>query len=324
MKKIIGMGNALVDVLVTIPDDNILLELGLLKGSMRLVDFSFSERVLNYVNQHQKSILSGGSASNTIHGLSRLGAECAFIGKVSDDEFGKIFKTDMINNSITPVLFTEESSTGRAVALISPDSERTFATHLGCAVKLSATEISVDLFHDYHYFHIEGYLVQDHDLIEKALSTAKGKGLVTSLDLASFNIVGENLEFLNSVIKKYVDIVFANEEEALAFTGLPPEESVKKISEICRIAVVKTGARGSLVSNGKNIYHIDPFKVNPVDTTGAGDLYAAGFLFGLMNDMPIEKAAKIGSFLAAKVIERIGAKIPVSEWEKIKEEIKNI
>ena len=324
MKKIVGMGNALVDVLVTIPDDRILNELGLLKGSMRLVDTAFSDRVIDFVSGFSRSVQSGGSASNTIHGLSRLGGECAFIGKISDDEFGKIFKNDLIKCNIRPLLFMDETPTGKAVALISPDSERTFATYLGAAVKLSPSEITPDLFQGSQHFHIEGYLVQDHKLIEKALKTAYELGLVTSLDLASFNIVGENLEFLNSMIRKYVHIVFANEEESLAFTGLSSDESVKKISEICDIAVVKTGSKGSIIASGNDIYNIAPFKVEPVDTTGAGDLYASGFLFGLMNDLSVAESGKIGSFLAAKVIEKVGAKIPSEEWNRIKKEMNRI
>jgi len=324
MKKIIGMGNALVDVLVTIPDDRILNELGLLKGSMRLVDTTFSDRVISFVNGFSKSVQSGGSASNTIHGLSRLGRECAFIGKISDDEFGRIFKEDLLNFNIKPMLFTDETPTGKAVALISPDSERTFATYLGAAVKLSPGEITPDLFQGSQYFHIEGYLVQDHELIEKALKTAHDLRLVTSLDLASFNIVGENLEFLNSLIKKYVNIVFANEEESIAFTGLSSDEGVKRIAEICDIAIVKTGAEGSIIASGNEIYNVAPFKVKPVDTTGAGDLYASGFLFGLMNGSSLAESGKIGSFLAARVIEKVGAKIPAEEWAEIINEMGRI
>lgn len=317
MKKITGMGNALVDILVTIPDDSILAELGLLKGSMRLVDTAFSERVINSVCGLPMSVQSGGSASNTIHGLSRLGIPCSFIGKISNDKFGNIFSSDLTNCGIEPLLFKDSTPTGKAVALISPDSERTFATYLGAAVKLSPSEITPELFKGSGYFHIEGYLVQDHELIEKALKTAHDMGIVTSLDLASFNIVGENLEFLSSLTKKYVDIVFANEDESLAFTGLHCEESVKKIAETCRIAVVKTGEKGSLICSDRESYRIPPFKVRPVDTTGAGDLYASGFLFGLMNGLSIERSGTIGSLLAAKVIEKVGAKIPAEEWDGI-------
>jgi sugar/nucleoside kinase (ribokinase family) len=324
MRPILGMGNALVDILVTLPDESILSSLGLTKGSMQLVDLAFSERVLDRVKKYDFSIMSGGSASNTIHGLSRLGAECSFVGKISDDEFGNAFENDLIKSSVKPKLFKGSLETGRAVALITPDSERTFATYLGSAVTLSAEEITPELFEGYDYFHVEGYLVQNHALIEKALSTAKKMGLVTSLDLASFNIVTENLGFLQNLVKNYVEIVFANEEEARSFTGLGPEESVNKISEMCRIAVVKTGAKGSIVRCEENVCEVGSFKVNPVDTTGAGDLYASGFIFGLMNGKSLVECARTGSFLASKVIEKIGAKIPESEWASILAEIGRI
>lgn len=324
MKKVLGMGNALVDILATLPDEQALSSLGLAKGSMQLVDLSFSERVLDRIKEYEISVMSGGSASNTIHGLSRLGAECSFIGKTSDDEFGKAFKDDMIKCLVKPILFKGDLETGRAVALITPDSERTFATYLGSAATLCAEEITPDLFDGYDYFHVEGYLVQNHELIEKALATAKNAGLVSSLDLASFNIVTENLGFLHKLVRNYVEIVFANEEEARSFTGLGPAESAKKISEMCKIAVVKTGEKGSIVSCGKSVCTVESFKANRVDTTGAGDLYAAGFIFGLMHSKPLAQCAKLGSYLASKVIEKVGAKIPEKEWDTILMEIDNI
>lgn len=322
MKKILGMGNALLDILVALPGDSVLEELGLAKCSMQLVDLAFSERVLKTVENLDFSLVSGGSASNTIHGLAKLGIETAFIGKVSEDGFGDIFRKDMQNSGITPLLFKDGPQTGRAIALISPDSERTFATYLGSAVKLAAGELSVDLFKGYDIFHVEGYLVQDHDLIERSLVLAKEAGLTTSLDLASFNVVVENLGFLQSIVERYVDIVFANEEEARSFTGLPAEESALKIAEICRTAVVKTGPRGSIVATGKELLHIPPVDAKRVDTTGAGDLYASGFLYGLANGLPLEKSAMAGTILAACVIEKIGAKIPDECWPELIARIK--
>ena len=322
MKKILGMGNALLDILVALPGDSVLTELGLAKGSMQLVDLAFSERVLKTVENLDFSLVSGGSASNTIHGLAKLGVETAFIGKVSEDEFGDIFRKDMQNSGITPLLFKDEPQTGRAIALISPDSERTFATYLGSAVKLAAEELTVDLFKGYDIFHVEGYLVQDHNLIERALVLAKEAGLTTSLDLASFNVVAENLGFLQSIVERYVDIVFANEEEARSFTGLSAEEGALKIAEMCRIAVVKTGPKGSLVVAGKELMNIPPVDAKRVDTTGAGDLYASGFLYGFANGLPLEKSAMAGTILAACVIEKIGAKIPDECWPDLIEKIK--
>lgn len=324
MKKIIGMGNALTDILVTLPDDSLLAELGLAKGSMQLVDFAFSERVLNAASSCRISVMSGGSAANTIHGLAKLGAECSFIGKVSDDRFGEIFGKDMRQASIDPILFKDGPQTGRAVALITPDSERTFATYLGSAVKLSADDLSLSLFEGSGYFHVEGYLVQDHALIERALVLAKEAGLTTSLDLASFNVVAENLGFLQSIVSRYVDIVFANEEESRSFTGLAPEESALKIAEMCRVAVVKTGPKGSVVASDGRLLKIGPIDAKRVDTTGAGDLYAAGFLYGIINGMPLEKCAEAGTLLAARVIEKIGAKIPDECWPGIREYIRGL
>lgn len=317
MKKILGMGNALVDILVKLPDESILSSLGLAKGSMQLVDLDFSDNVIKTVESFNSSLMSGGSASNTVHGLARLGVQCSFTGKISNDFFGDVFLKDLEKHLIKPQLFYGDGVTGRAVALITPDSERTFATHLGCAWTLSAEEITPDFFKGSDLLHIEGYLVQNHELIEKSLATAKGSGLVTSLDLASYNIVHENIDFLHEVAKKYVDIIFANEEEATAFTGLDPSESVKKLSEMCYTAVVKTGAKGSLVRCGKEVCSVESYKVSPVDTTGAGDLYASGFLFGLINKWPLIKCADAGSLLASKVIEHIGAKIPDNEWPGI-------
>ena len=317
MRKIIGMGNALVDILVKLPNESMLAELGLVKGSMRLVDLTFSDRVLEKVRGLHQKIMCGGSASNTLTGLSKLNQHCTFIGKISDDNLGDTFRRDLEKNLINHQLFIDEPKTGRAIALITPDSERTFATYLGSAVRLSPNEINTETFQGVDFFHIEGYLVQNHDLIEKALATAKGLGLRTSIDLASFNIVSENLEFLKTIVKRHVDIVFANEEEALAFTGLGPESSVLEISEMCDIAIVKTGPKGSLVSCNREVCRIDPIKAEPVDTTGAGDLYAAGFLYGLMNDMDLKKSAEIGSLLAGKVIEYVGARIPDDKWPEI-------
>jgi sugar/nucleoside kinase (ribokinase family) len=317
MRKIIGMGNALVDVLVKLPDENVLSDLGLEKGSMRLVDLAFSNRVLEKVWHFDRQVMCGGSASNTVSGLAKLGLDCTFIGKISDDEMGENFKADLDRNNIRHQLFIDDPQTGRAVALITPDSERTFATYLGSAVKLSPQEINAEIFNGFDFFHVEGYLVQNHDLIEKALATAKGMGLKTSIDLASFNVVAENLEFLKNIVKRYVDIVFANEEEALAFTGLDPESSVREIARNCEIAIVKTGPRGSLVSCQESVCKIDAIKAEPIDTTGAGDLYAAGFLYGLMKDMNLNKAAEIGSLLAGNVIEHVGARIPEAKWPEL-------
>jgi len=321
MKKVLSMGNALVDVLIKMNDDQLLDHFGLPKGSMQLVDAESVKKILAGIEGMDPAIASGGSAANTINGLAALHTPCGYIGKTGHDEFGKIFSDDMKTNQIETFLFKGVNETGRAIAFISPDSERTFATFLGAAIELTPDDLNEDLFNDYNIFHIEGYLVQNHALIEKALQMAHASGLQVSIDLASYNIVETNLGFLKKLIEQYVDIVFANEEEARAITGMKPEAALDEIAKICEIAVVKIGKDGSLVKNNGIRYDVPAEKANPVDTTGAGDLYASGFLYGLVNGLPLNTCGHIGSLLASRVIEVIGAKIDDSGWEALRKKI---
>ncbi len=324
MTKILGMGNALVDIMIKHDNDKLLDDFGLPKGSMQLVDKLFAGKLLQGTESYVRIQSSGGSAANTIHGLANLGVSTGFLGTVGNDSFGTFFSDDMVKNRIDPILFRGKEETGMAVALVSPDSERTFATYLGAAIELSPSDITSEVFRGCSYFHIEGYLVQNHELIEKAVSLAKANDLIVSLDLASYNVVEENLEFLQALIRKYVDIVFANEEEAKTFTGKEPEEALNIISAMCDIAVIKVGERGSLIKRGNEIHKIGIIDAQSTDTTGAGDLYAAGFLYGLVNGLDLEKCGKIGSILAGKVIEVIGAKISAEGWNNIHCLIKDI
>ncbi|MFP4061122.1 MAG: adenosine kinase, partial [Bacteroidales bacterium] len=301
MKTVLGIGNALVDILIGLRDDELLEKYELPRGSMQLVNHDFVAGLLDETVHLENVVASGGSAANTIHGLSKLGIPTAFLGKVGDDDFGKIFRDDLLKNNITPSLFFGITRTGRAVALVSPDSERTFATFLGASIELSEDDIDSSVFDGYTHFHVEGYLLQNHKLIEKAVRLAKEQQLTVSLDMASFNVVEMNRDFLKSIIDKHVDIVFANEDEARAYTGQEPGEALDTIASECDIAVIKLGKNGSLIKRGNEKHAIGIFNVNSIDTTGAGDLYAAGFLYGLIKDFPLDKCGKIGAILAAKV-----------------------
>ena len=325
MKKVLSIGNALTDILIRLENDSFLDKFSLPKGSMQLVDVDFSTRILDATEGIERSLVSGGSASNTIHGLAALGVETGFVGKVGNDKWGEFFESDMKNRGIKTHLFRGINESGRCVALISPDSERTMATYLGAAIELTANDIKPEIYEGYDYFHIEGYLVQNRELIESALKMAKTKGLKVSLDLASYNVVEENRDFLLDMTKKYVDILFANEDEAKAFSKEQEnEKAIDFMSNYCLISVLKTGASGSVIAyNGQKIkIGINPVK--SIDTTGAGDLYASGFIYGLINDLPLEKCGKIGSLTAANVIQVIGPKISEKQWIDIKQNIKII
>jgi sugar/nucleoside kinase (ribokinase family) len=322
--KIFGIGNALVDIMTSLESDSLLETLNLPKGSMQIVNDKTIAKALEQTKGLKQSLASGGSAANTINGLANLGMETAFVGKVGNDELGNFFRSDMQKAGISPQLLLGKASTGTALALVSPDSERTFAVNLGAAIEMTAEDITTSLFEGYNYFHIEGYLVQNHSLIEKALKVAKASGLKVSLDLASYNVVESNLDFLQRMVKEYVDIVFANEEEAKAFTLKLPEEALDMLAEIAEIAVVKIGAKGSLIKKGNDKYSVGVVKANAIDTTGAGDLYASGFLYGLSKNLPLDTCGRIGAVLSGKVIEVMGPKMDEETWKMLKVNIAKV
>ncbi|MGB4327624.1 MAG: adenosine kinase [Tenuifilum sp.] len=319
MAKFLGLGNALVDILVQLPNDAKLFELNLSKGSMQLVDAERMQSILAQTEGLPRTLAAGGSAANTIHGLANLGMSTAFIGKVGDDSFGQAFANDMIQNGITPIMLKGNAESGRALAFITPDSERTFAVYLGAAIEMTPNDLDPSLFNGYTHFHIEGYLVQNHGLVRKAVELAKQSGCSISLDLASYNVVDENRDFLREVVKNYVDIVFANEEEAKAFTGKTPVEALHELGKLADIAVVKLGADGSLIKQGETTFEVGVIEVSSIDTTGAGDLYAAGFLYGLSKGLSLLKCGEIGAILSRHVIEVLGPKMDGIRWSKVKD-----
>ncbi len=322
--KILGMGNALVDVLVRLNDDNILNELELPKGSMQLINADKREKIFKKINGMSIQLASGGSASNTLLALAKMGIDSGFIGKVGSDEYGSFYIREIKEAGVTPHFFSEKAPSGTAMTLISPDGERTFGTYLGAAAELTATELQIELFNPYNYFYIEGYLVQNYELIESAIKMAKHLGCTIALDLASYNIVDENRAFLSQLIKDYVDIVFANEEEAKALTGQKAEEAVKTLAAQTQIAVVKIGSEGSLVMKGDHLIHVPAIQTQIVDATAAGDFYSAGFFYGMAHQADLEKCAQIGSLLASNVIKVVGTKLSEECWNEIRIKAKQI
>ena len=323
--KVLGMGNALVDIMTELPDDGLLTELDLLKGSMQLVDKELSNHILGKILPLKKTEISGGSAANTICGLAELGIETAFIGKIGNDRLGKIFENDLVRHGIKPLLQYSANETGHALALVSPDGERTFATHLGASVELEPNDLKSEMFEDYTHFYIEGYLVQHHELIRRAVELALDNDMEVILDLGSFNVVEDNLDFLHFIVKEYADVVFANADEARVYSkGKNIKDALAELAQDTWIAVVKQGKDGSLIQNGKLVYNVPAIQVNCIDTTGAGDLYAAGFIYGMLNGLNLSVCGEIGSLLAGKVIEVIGAKIPDAEWRELREVAKNL
>ncbi len=319
MKRVIGIGNALTDMLVNLKDDAVLARFDLAKGSMSLVDATLQTDISKSVAGLPYSLSLGGSAGNTIRAMARLGCEVGFIGKVGRDKTGDFFVQALENLHVEPAVFRGTERSGKCVSLISPDGERTMVTHLGAALELSAPEIEPDLFDGYDCLYVEGYLVQNHELIRKAARTAKACGLQVAIDLASFNIVAENRAFLRELVRDYVDIVFANEDEAKTFTcEAEPLNALQAISEMARLAVVKIGTKGALIKQGDEAVHVGIMAAaKRVDTTGAGDFYAAGFMAGLCDGLSLRQCGTIGAITAGKVIEVVGTTFGEESWDEI-------
>ena len=321
MKKILGLGNALVDVLVLLENEKLLHDFGLEKGAMYLIDNEMVERIVAETEPLEKHLATGGSVANTISGIARLGTESGFIGKIGNDEIGLFFKNDMNKNNIHVSLSTSNTRSGQCYVFVTPDGERTMCTYLGAAAEIGAQELHSKLFKGYDIFHVEGYLVQNYDLIKTAIELAKQENLLVSIDLASFNVVDTHLAFLKEIIPDKVDIVFANEKEAFSFTGKLPEEALHQISHHCKIAIVKVGEDGSFIKTDEQTLHISAKKAACVDTTGAGDLYAAGFLHGLAKGYSIDICGNIVSLVSGNVVEVIGAKMDNNRWKNIHSKI---
>lgn len=318
-KSVIGIGNALTDMLVNLSNDNVLREYQLAKGSMSLVDSEFQTAISKSLAGLPYSLSLGGSAANTIRAMAQLDIRCGFIGKVGEDNTGEFYVQALRNVGVAPYILHSENKSGKCVSLISPDGERTFVTHLGAALDLTADEIDAAVFDSYDYLYIEGYLVQDHDLIRRTIERAKEHGAKVALDLASFNVVEENRDFLRDIVAKHVDILFANEDEAHAFSGeKEPQKALEYIAQMCELVVVKIGTRGALIKHGEEQVHVGIMAAaKRVDTTGAGDFYAAGFMAGLCKGLTLRQCGTMGAIAAGKVIEVVGTTLSREAWSEI-------
>lgn len=324
-KTILGIGNALTDILAVLPDDSFLKQYHLPKGSMQFVDMETGKKILESLKPYGLHYVAGGSVANTITCTAILGMPSAFIGKIGEDELGHLFKSDEEQYGVKTMLLKGKNPSGRSMVLVSgANAERTFANYMGAALEMGPEDLKPEYFEGYDYFHIEGYLVQNQELIRKAVEMAHDAGCIISLDMASYNVVESNDAFLHDIVDKYVDIVFANETEAKAFAKMPPREALDEIAKLCKIAVVKIGKDGSMIKSGDEYHFIQARPATPIDATGAGDTYAAGFIYAHSLGLPLNICGEIGSIIAAKVVEVIGTKIDIPRWKAAKNEIREL
>ncbi|MDR0305932.1 MAG: adenosine kinase [Chitinispirillales bacterium] len=318
--RVTAIGSALMD-LCLMEEDAFLSESGAQKGGMVMVDHTHITSLLSK-SVSRPSIVPGGSACNTIVGVGRLGAPARFIGKRGNDELGKTFEKSLVASNVDPILFTSPSATGHVLSIITPDAQRSMLTYLGASAETKPHEIINEHFADSAFVHLEGYLLFNPQLIKAALKAAKAAGAFISLDLASFTVVESSLELLEEIVHEYVDIVIANEDEAASFTGHKDEEkAAEALAKKAAVGVMKLGKRGSIITHGNNSMRVAPRgSGKAVDTTGAGDLWASGFLYGLVKGYDIETSGKIASLCGYEVCQVVGAHIPDDGWNRIKTE----
>jgi sugar/nucleoside kinase (ribokinase family) len=215
---------------------------------------------------------------------------------------------------------SDDASTGHVLSVVTPDAQRTMFTFLGASSALKAEDLTDADLADSNLLHLEGYLLFNRAVVERALELARKHGAKVALDLGSFQVVQAMREYLDELFaKRHVDILLANEDEAKAYTGLGESESLEHFADKVGTAVVKRGARGALIGSGKDRVEVSAHAVKALDTTGAGDLWASGFLYGLNHDLGLENAANLGSKIGSEVVQVLGAVIPPEGWGRVKD-----
>ena len=318
-RLIVGVGSALIDILVH-ESDQFLTQIGVPKGGMQLVEFPLIKQTLAQTDRTPQ-IVPGGSACNTVIGVGKLGGQASFVGQCGRGDYGRLFEDDLQKNNVKPKLVKSALPTGRVVSIITPDAQRSMLTYLGASAEMQPQDMTAKTFQGAAVVHIEGYLLFNADLITATMKAAKAAGALVALDLASYTVVETAKELLQQLVREYVDILIANEDEARAYTGHTDEtKAVAALSQAAPLAVLKVGPRGSYIARDKQILRIDPVSGGQaIDTTGAGDLWAAGFLYGFVNGYTLKQCGALGSLCGYEVCQVVGADIPDQGWQRIRQ-----
>jgi sugar/nucleoside kinase (ribokinase family) len=317
-RRVVGIGSALIDVLAQVSDD-FLTGVSDIKGGMTLVENDFIHHVTKRL-EGSPDIVPGGATCNTMIGIGKLGGDSTFVGQCGDDEMGRFFEKGLIESGVKPRLFKSQTPTGRVLSLITPDAQRSMFTYLGASAEMDPDAILADFFHQAAVVMIEGYLVFNRNLMMASLNAARKANASIALDLASFTVVESSRDFILENVVDHVDLLIANEDEARAFSGKADEDDALSIlADFADTAVLKLGKRGSMIAKDGKVTRIEPITgKDALDTTGAGDLWAAGFLFGITHGYSLEDSGRIASACGYEVCQVTGASIPEDGWERIR------
>jgi sugar/nucleoside kinase (ribokinase family) len=311
---LIGIGSPLVDTVVEVDDSFLSEHVSGAKGGMEMVSLEDIEALIHRAESDPVHA-PGGAASNTTIGCAGMGLNAAFIGCCGDDEIGNYYREALQRFGCEDrLLIHEHEPTGRVLSLVTPDAERTMRTTLGAAAHLRVDTFEAEVFQDVRMVMLEGYALFDHALTRHVASLAAAAGAGLALDLASFEVVEANREVIQELLDGPVSVVFANEDEAKAWAG-SIEAAIEDLSQRCEVAVIKLGAEGAWIVSGDERIHIPAAEVEQVvDTTGAGDTWAAGFLVAHLRGLPLHYCGKLGAEAAAIVVGQTGAHLSVEQW----------
>lgn len=307
MARVIAIGSPVVDYLTFVRT------LNFPKGGMIATLY---EDFKSLYQKHKWTLCSGGSATNTLKGLHHLGHECTLIGKIGSDEASKYFIQHSHELGLKTELVFSETPTTQALVFITPEGERTFRTFLGAGAELKSSDLQAAWFKDSQLLHMEGYIFNAEEVAEKAAGFAPAKTLI-SLDLSSYETVIAHHKRLVSFITEHVDILFANRLEAYEFTHENPEKSARLLQDLAPIIVITDTDKGCYVGSEGKVIHVPVYPINPLDSTGAGDIFASGFLHGKLKGRTLEDCAQMGHRLAREVIQVIGTELTPPTWRTL-------
>ena len=308
-----GVGNALVDVQVRV-DEEFIARHGLKKGHMELVDARRQAQVLDALAGHPVNRCSGGSAANTVVGVAELGGRAAYCGKVGNDALGRFYRDDLDAIGVRFDGASSSEATGTALVLITPDAQRTMLTSLGASALLDSPDVQLSSLDGCAYLYVEGYLLPGEGTRRAALAAieaAKSRGMRIALTVSDPFVVAQSAQLLWELIDGPIDLLFCNEIEAAALVGTDDMvECARALHRRATNIALTLGAKGSVLMHEGTLHPVEGVKVDPVDTTGAGDMYAAGILYGLTHGLSWPEAGRLASHAAARVVSTLGARLP--------------
>lgn len=314
-KAILGLGGALVDHIFPISEER-LQELKMEKGGM----VAISEEAISSLLQKEGAraeLHPGGSVANTLKGLAKLGYPCLMHGRLGADQAGQLFLRALEREGIATHFTASATPTAQLACMITPDGQRTMRGYLGAVSEMSERDLNAHVFEGVDLFHTDGYGMWNGELIPTSLEWAKKRGAQVSFSLASFEVVERFRDSLLSLLPAFVDVLFSNEDEARALCGCTPKESCYELQNLCEVAVVSVGKQGCFIGHGGEVIHCPAPKVRAIDSVGAGDLFASGFLHGYLRGLSLEESGRMGCELGAAVVQVTGAQLPDASWEAL-------